>query len=371
MKQTAAALLFALAGALPLAAQQPIPPASSVMPPGYLQAMPMVDRVLADMKVADSVETRARRIAAVSDLGHILDVLTRDHLFVRGRSGLTPEEDSLDRGYRVAWNDLFSRSGEVPGLSALIDRYSGENAPFRSELLDRYFSPAWKTAFLRREAQYNERIRALAADRAANESAANAAADPGSTDRVAAPAVHGAPVPPDQRRFAVAVNEWCRRFLAPEPTNPIAREQFQREASRQAADISRSVGLVRSWSGVLLGIESYTPVIRVRGEDASGANLVVSVDTAATVKVTQQGDSIPPAAFVNAAVGSSSPIYAAAGRLQLGQWVVFSGRALEYNASTLWTPFAGRFGGKDRDTGEPVGCFAPFKIVLTALRPAP
>ena len=87
--------------------------------------------------------------------------------------------------------------------------------------------------------------------------------------------------------------------------------------------------------------------------------------------MTQQGDSIPPAAFVNAAVGSSSPIYAAAGRLQLGQWVVFSGRALEYNASTLWTPFAGRFGGKDRDTGEPVGCAAPFKIVLTALRPAP
>jgi len=368
VKQTAAALLFALAGALPLAAQQPIPPASSVMPPGYLQAMPMVDRVLADMKVADSVQTRARQYAAVSDLDEILIVLTYDHDF---RPGLTVEESRLQRGYRDAENQLLYRSGLVPGLLALMHQYRGESAPLRSELLDRYFSLAWKTAFLHREAQYKQYNEGIRAQNAANLAAANGAGEPDSAVRVAAPAVHGAPVPPDQRRFAVAVNEWCRRFLAPEPTNPIAREQFQREASRQAADISRSVGLVRSWSGVLLGIESYTPVIRVRGEDASGANLVVSVDTAATVKVTQQGDSIPPAAFVNAAVGSSSPIYAAAGRLQLGQWVVFSGRALEYNASTLWTPFAGRFGGKDRDTGEPVGCAAPFKIVLTALRPAP
>ena len=356
MKQTAAALLFALAGALPLAAQQPLPPASSVMPPGYLEAMPMVDRVLADMKVADSVETRARQYTAVSYLHYrILFILTEDHV----RSGLTPEESRLERGYLDAERQLLSGSARVPGLRALIDRYRAEvrtkDAPFHDQLLDRYFSPAWKAAFLARDAQYDEwRTRALAA---ATETAANGAAEPDSAVRVAAPAVHGAPVPPDQRRFAVAINGWCRRFLAPEQTNPIAREQFQREARRQAADISRSVGLVRSWSGVLLGIESYTPAFRVRGEDASGANLVVSVDTAATVRVTQYGDSLPPAAFVKATVGSSSPIYAAAGRMQEGQWVVFSGRALELDT---WA--AG---------GEPPSCRVWFKIVLTALRPAP
>ncbi len=58
-----AAQFLALAGTLPLSAQDI--PASSVMPPGYLQAMPAADRVLSDMKVVDSVETRARRIAEV------------------------------------------------------------------------------------------------------------------------------------------------------------------------------------------------------------------------------------------------------------------------------------------------------------------
>src|SRR5437660_11471120 len=104
-----AALFLAVAGTLPLAAQERIPPASSVMPPGYLQAMPAADRVLSDMKVADSVETRARQYAAVFYLDEILDVLTWDHLYVQGgRSGLTPEEDSLRRGYGNAQNDLFS-----------------------------------------------------------------------------------------------------------------------------------------------------------------------------------------------------------------------------------------------------------------------
>jgi hypothetical protein len=175
VKQTVAALLFALAGALPLAAQQRIPPASSVMPPGYLQAMPTVDRVLADMKVADSVQTRARQYAAVSDLGHILDVLTVDHQF---RPGLTVEEGRLQRGYLDAENQLRYRSALVPGLMALMDRYSGENAPFRSEFLDRYFSPAWKTAFLTLDAQYHERIRALAAANAAPRAEAPAPAPP-------------------------------------------------------------------------------------------------------------------------------------------------------------------------------------------------
>jgi len=155
-----AALFLALAGTLPLAAQE-IPSASSVMPPGYLQAMPMVDRVLADMKVADSVETRARQYAAVSYLDEILYVLTRDHFYVPGGSGLTPKEDSLNRGYEDAQGRLFRLSGKVPGLLDLINRYSAESSPFRRELLDRYFSPAWKTAFLTLKAQSDERERAL------------------------------------------------------------------------------------------------------------------------------------------------------------------------------------------------------------------
>src|SRR3989454_1202152 len=149
LELTIVPLLVMLAGTLPLAAQDI--PASSVMPPGYLQAMPAADRVLSDMKVVDSVETRARQYAAVFYLDEILNVLTWDHLFVQGgRSGLTPEEDSLRRGYRDAENRLFSLSGMVPGLSALMNRYPAESSPLRSEILDRYFSPAWKAALDRK-----------------------------------------------------------------------------------------------------------------------------------------------------------------------------------------------------------------------------
>ena len=323
---------------------QPIPPASSVMPPAYLQAMPMAQRVLADMKVADTIQTRARQYAAVSRLQEILNVLTSDHTFVRTsdnqiRSGLTPVEDSLNRGYLNAQNlQLLPRSGLVPCLSALMNQYSDENAPFRTELMDRYFSPTWKRAFLTLEAQYHRREDQPAA---ANGAPSARAAEP------AAPQC--APVPPDQHRFAVAVNDWCRRFQAPEQTNPIAREQFQHEAAQQAAAISHTVGLVQSWGGILSAIKAYDRPVIARGEDSSAADLVLLVDTLATMYRTS-----PPAAF-KATVGSSSPIYAAAGRMQKSQRVVFSGRALQFDS---WV--AGR---------EPPRCIALFKIVLTDLRP--
>ena len=333
-----AALFLAVARTLPLAAQDI--PASSVMPPGYLQAMPSSDRVLSDMKVADSVETRARRIAAVSYLWDILSVLTWDHLYVRGGgSGLTPKEDSLNRGYLDAQNlKLLPRSALVPCLSALMNQYSDENASFRTELMDRYFSPAWKRTFLTLEAQYHSREHQPAV--------ANGVP---SARAVESTAPQCAPVPPDQHRFAVAVNDWCRRFQAPEQTNPIAREQFQHEAAQQAAAIGHTVGLVQSWGGILIEITAYNRPVIAPGEDSSAANLVFLVDTLATMYRTS-----PPAVF-KATVGSSSPIYAAAGRMQKSQRVVFSGRALQFDS---WV--AGR---------EPPHCFAVFKIVLTDLRP--
>jgi len=335
---------LAARGETPGAAREPIPPASSVMPPGYLQAMPMAERVLADMKVADTVQTRARQYAAVSRLQEILYVLTSDHTYVRTsdnqvRSGLTPVEDSLNRGYLDAQNlKLLPRSALVPCLSALMNQYSDENAPFRTELMDRYFSPAWKRTFLTLEAQYHSR----------EDHPAVANASP-SARAVEWAAPQCAPVPPDQHRFAVAVNDWCRRFQAPEQTNPIAREQFQHEASQQAAAISRTVGLVQSWGGILSAITAYDRPVIAPGEDSSAADLVFLVDTLATMYRT-----LPPAVF-KATVGSRSPIYAAAGRMQKSQRVVFSGRALQFDS---WV--AGR---------EPPRCVAVFKIVLTDLRP--
>jgi len=348
------AMLFALAGALPLAAQETIPPASSVMPPGYLQAMPMAGRVMVDMKVTDTVQTRARQYAAVSRLQTILDVLTSDHTFVRTsdnqiRSGLTPVEDSLNRGYLDAQNlQIMPRSGLVPCLSALMNQYSDENAPFQTEVMDRYFSPTWQAAFLRLKAQVRRSEVALGYRSADPDQPAAANGAP-SARAVELAAPQCAPVPPDQHRFAVAVNDWCRRFQAPEETNPIAREQFQHEAAQQGAAISHTVGLVQNWGGILSAIKAYDRPVIARGEDSSAADLVLLVDTLATMYRTS-----PPAAF-KVTVGSRSPIYAAAGRLQKSQRVVFSGRALQFDS---WV--AGR---------EPPRCIAVFKIVLTDLRP--
>ena len=314
--------------------------------------MPDVAQVINDVQGKDEEDTAARQLAAY----RLLNALVNANADRIGQLPWPPRERALYSAYarliytRVRPHESGLRDQRIMAQSYRFDTDTAFTQPF----LKRYFSQAALrdiepiVTMIEADAQ-----RIGAAD--ATDRAASGAAEPDPAVRVAAPAAHGAPVPPDQRRFAVAVNTWCRRFLTPEPTNPIARDQFQREASRQAADISRSVGLVRSWSGVLLGIESYTPVFRVRGEDASGANLVVSVDTAATVRVTQSGDSRPPAAFVNARVGSSSPMYAAAGRMQEGQWVVFSGRALEVDQ---WA--AG---------GEPPSCRVDFKIVLTDLRP--
>jgi hypothetical protein len=338
-----AALFLAVTGILPLAGQEPVPPASSVMPPGYLQAMPKAERVLAEMKVADTIQTRARQYAAVSRLQHILYVLTSDHTYVRTsdnqvRSGLTPLEDSLNRGYLDAENLKWRLSALVPCLSALMSQYSDEKAPFRTEFMDRYFSPAWQTAFLKLEAQH---------DRREDQPAAADGATSARAVELAAPQC--APVPPDQHRFAVAVNDWCRRFQAPEQTNPIAREQFQHEARQQAAAISHTVGLVQSWGGILSAITAYHRLVIAPGEDSSAADLVLLVDTLATMYRAS-----PPAAF-KATVGSRSASYAAAGRMQNGQRVVFSGRALQFDS---WV--AG---------GEPPRCIAVFKIVLTDLWP--
>jgi hypothetical protein len=335
-----AALFLAVAGTLPLATQEI--PASSVMPPGYLQAMPSADRVLADMKVTDSVETRARQYAAVSDLNwKILSVLTEDHRYLRGGgSGLTPEESRLERGYLDAENRLRSGSALVPGLSALMSRYSAETAPFHGQLLDRYFSPAWKAAF---ETLVRNRDSFRATDSVARVEAASP--------------FRAAPVPLDQRRFVMAVNDWCRQIPA-EQNNPIARERAGHEFWQRLGVVVRGVGPIRDWSGILLEIEQGTESL---GDPAS---VTISVDTVSSYgsgevenwETAREWET----ATVTAKFSQTSAAYTAAGRMQVGQRVFFSGRALQAEE------------GQDVSRGDGgEGCRPNFAMRLTELRPAP
>jgi hypothetical protein len=129
-------------------------PASAVMPAGYLQEMPTAERVLADVNGPDPVETRARRYTAAKFLEHALAVLVHDHQF-----SMSPDERQLYQNYGKARNQLYAGSADVPGLTAKIDSLCcGRPAEvaYRRELLKRYFTPAWQTAFLRREAAVGE-----------------------------------------------------------------------------------------------------------------------------------------------------------------------------------------------------------------------
>lgn len=332
VRHNVAALFLTLACTLPLAAQEPIPPASSVMPPGYLQAMPAVDRVLADMKVVDNVETRARQYAAVSYLWEILSVLTSDHRF---RSGLTPDESRLDRGYLDAQNRLNYLSARVPGLTALINRYSATNAPFHKELLDRYFSPEWKAGFLALEGRKEARVRA----------------DSIARDEAARP-FRPASVLPGERRFAMALNDWCR---AKRPTleNPLAREQADREFSGRFRAIVSGVGPISNWGGILLEI----------GADGSDAHVTVSVDTVSSYSGGAGDAEGAAVAQVTAWFTEKSPAYAAASRMQVGQRVFFSGRALKAASE--------QFGLLSSGENPDRGCGIRFAMELTAIRPAP
>lgn len=177
------------------------------------------------------------------------------------------------------------------------------------------------------------------------------------------------PVPPAQRRFAVAVSDWCRQFLD-RPDNPIAAEQANRRALQQIGVITGRVGPIQSWNGILVRIEPYTRMTAPRGQDGTGATLMFSVDSTADIRVTQYQDTIPPTAVMKANVGSSSALYAAAGRMSVGQRVLFSGRALQAE-QTIWLPYGGETAETMRNTGEPAGCRAPFTMQLTALRSAP
>ena len=179
--RAAPALFIALSLAAPLGAQRD-PHASTVMPAGYLQEMPTAERVLADITGMDSVDTRARRYTAIVFLKHALYVLTKDHVF---SPGMTPDEARLFRTYGAVENQLYAGSALVPGLSARMNSLSlgSEAAPFRQQLLGRYFTPAWQVAFLRLEG--TDRQGELTRSTAGSGAAARPAPDPVPETRLA------------------------------------------------------------------------------------------------------------------------------------------------------------------------------------------
>ena len=143
---TSCALVFLLACAVPTALH--------AQPEAYLQEMPSADRVIADISGRDAMDSRARRIAALSRL---FDVI-KDMAGTRYSTGPFPNaaEKPLRDGYLAAITRLRAEGmATFPAGPTSLDSprarwVSSIEAHQRSqelhdELMQRYFSPATQT----------------------------------------------------------------------------------------------------------------------------------------------------------------------------------------------------------------------------------
>jgi hypothetical protein len=227
----------------------------------------------------------------------------------------------------------------------LINRYFAKSTAFRNELLDRYFSPAWKAAFLALEGRREAWVAASKRERDSTARADSLA------EAEAARPFRPAPVPPDERRFAMALNDWCRAWPG-EQGNPLAGEEANRKFMLRLDPIVHSVGPIKDWSGILLAL---TPGL-------NGASVTITVDTVSSYSGGSGDAHREAAAIVGAWFASGTPAYADASRLRVdrhGQRVTFSGRALVARREQFFS----------NDEGE--GCRIRLGMELTAIRPAP
>jgi hypothetical protein len=148
MKSWMAVLLLTLVGAAPLVAQR--------MPPGYLKEMPDPARVLSSFDGDDSLDKTARQFGALSQLEKMVQDLSEGRF---SKNQLTAEERRIWDGYNAALSRIETPHFEEAetrrlGLNSPLVKWSGLrghyalDAAFRNELLDRFFSPTWKSSFL-------------------------------------------------------------------------------------------------------------------------------------------------------------------------------------------------------------------------------
>jgi len=333
----------------------------------YISGVPDPARVIAAYEGPDSLDRTARQHAAlrvvrllVMDLSN--DRVNRDQEGGRPYVRETPEEHRLQAAYSAAERQIHPEfdiaesrrlSAESRRLGAaspgyrwflLESQYSMRDARFRDDVLHRFFSPEWVSGYLAAKGRLEARVAASTRNRDSPSGADSVAEEP------EVPPFKGAPVPADERRFAMAIYDWCRGKPA-EQDNPIAREMADREFSRQLDQIVRGGGSFRDWSGIILGISTD-----LGSSGLPDAYVTVSVDTVSSYsgKRTFAKGTHP---YVSSKVSPRSPVYAVASRVQVGQRVFLSGRMIKVlGYSQSWTQGCG-----DVAVG----------IELMALRPAP
>jgi len=348
----------------------------------YLKGFPDPARVAAGYEGPDSLVSTARQHAALEMIRLLVDDLMYDRLIRDRASGRnftrqTPEELQLVRAYGAVEGRLktptFARGGaDSPSARwhSLQWQYESDTS-FRNDVFQRFFSPAWVAEYRAAKGRLDARKRAD--DSTAVAAKAAEAADSVAEEEAARP-FHGAPVPADERRFAVAINNWCRSWPGNDQENPIARDEIQREFWSHLSPIVRAAGPVREWSGILLGISA--------GMDRQSPSAVsLSIDTVSSYRNgaedRYEGEARKGAgeagyaatAILTAWFKAGSSAYTAASRLQVGQHVFFSGRSLEAAPEQTIKRKIREEGEEEEGAGE--GCRIGLGMELTAIRPAP
>jgi hypothetical protein len=116
----------------------------------YLQQMPSVERVVADMKTADPFESTARQGSAFNRLIGIMEVMSD------GRLPFRPLEQEIQvyGAYRAAAanaqfaGQALQKTGAAPGRNWFDAELVYDQDPgFQEGILTRYFSPGWRSRY--------------------------------------------------------------------------------------------------------------------------------------------------------------------------------------------------------------------------------
>lgn len=122
--------------------------------PPYLSQFPSMERVTAEIKGADAMDTAARRMGAFWQLQEIIKTLSGLR-WTRGQ--LTPDEGRLIGQYRLGYSNAEQPYAQIPKTPSHPDKAKWYNAHtfyevdegFRDELFERLLSPSVREQFFR------------------------------------------------------------------------------------------------------------------------------------------------------------------------------------------------------------------------------
>lgn len=139
-----------------------VAPVQTTNPP-YLREMPSAERVKAEIKGSDAMDTAARQAGAFWQLRQIIyDIALAQR---RDRNEVTPDEKRLVDGYYADHHyasqpiEKSLSAEDKPKWFKLRSRYEVD-PQFRDELFTRFFSPALRAEYFRATGEMDARIRA-------------------------------------------------------------------------------------------------------------------------------------------------------------------------------------------------------------------